>query len=93
MLVISGKDRGKAGKVIKTIPDNTRVVVEGINMTMRHQRQRGRQKGQRVSLPMGISRSNVMLLCPQCTKPARFGMRMVGDSKKRVCKRCNETIS
>ena len=92
ILVISGKDRGKSGKVIRAMPKDSRVVVEGVNVVMRHRRQQGRQKGQRVSLPMAIDRSNVMLLCPHCSKPTRLGIRVSGDTKQRMCKRCNEAI-
>ena len=92
ILVISGKDRGKSGKVIRAMPKDSRVVVEGVNVVMRHRRQQGRQKGQRVSLPMAIDRSNVMLLCPHCSKPTRLGVRASGDTKQRMCKRCSEVI-
>lgn len=92
VLVISGKDRGKVGKVMRAFPQAIRVMVEGVNLVTRHTRQRQRQKGQRISVPMAIDRSNVMLVCPHCNKPTRIESRITADKKQRACRRCNEII-
>ncbi len=99
VLVISGKDRAKTGKVIKSLPSLGRIVVDGVNIAKKSQkpRQRG-QKGQIVSLPKPIDISNVKLICPKCGKAVRVGYKMIigqkGEGKKtaRVCKKCQTEI-
>ena len=97
VLVISGKDRGKTGVVRQVLPKNTRVVVEGINLVKKHQRPT-QQAG--VPAPGGIVTreaplhvSNVMLVCKECGKAARTGVRVRPDGAKvRVCKRCGADV-
>ncbi len=94
VLVIVGKDRGKKGKVRQTLPKESRVVVEGINMVKRHMRPRGatRQAGI-IEREASIHVSNVMLLCTKCNRPTRIGFRFLEDGKKvRICRRCGEVI-
>ncbi len=94
VLVITGKDKGKKGKVHSAYPKDERVMVEGINLIKRHTRARGqvRQAGivEREAL---ISVSNVMLLCSRCDHPARVGFRFLEDGRKvRICRSCHEVI-
>jgi len=97
VLVISGKDRAKTGKVLRAIPGEERVVVEGVNIAKKSQkpRQQG-QKGQIISLPKSISVSNVKLICPKCGKAARVGYKVAGAGAERkvlrVCKKCSAEI-
>ena len=99
VLVISGKDRAKTGKVLKAIPGKARIVVEGVNIAKKSQkpRQQG-QKGQIISLPKSIDISNVKLVCPKCGKAARVGYKVIegvknGDTKTvRICKKCGAEI-
>ena len=94
VLVIAGKDRGKKGKVSRSLPGEGRVSVEGVNMVKRHMRPRGttRQAGI-IEMEAPINVSNVMLLCTKCNKPARVGFRSLEDgSKARYCRRCGEVI-
>lgn len=94
VLVIAGKDRGKRGKVRRSLPEESRVVVDGINMVKRHTRPRGtvRQAGI-IEREAPIHVSNVMLICTKCNRPARIGFRFLEDgSKVRVCRRCHEVI-
>ena len=94
VLVISGKDRGKKGKVRRALPKDERVVVEGLNMIKRHSRARraARQAGI-VELEAPIHVSNVMLVCDKCKKPARVGMRTLEDGRRvRFCRACDEPI-
>ncbi len=94
VLVVSGKDRGKSGKVLQVLPKSGKVVVEGANMMKRHQRPRRQgEKGQTLSKEVPIAISNVMMICPACAKPARIGFLVEGNSKSRICKRCKATIS
>lgn len=96
--VISGRseDKGKRGEVIRVNPDDSRVVVSGVNMHTKHQRQvqtQGRTitPGRvRFEAPMHIS--NVMLVCPKCGKPTRVGLQRDGDVSARVCKQCQASI-
>ena len=99
MLIISGKDRAKTGKVLKSLPKFGRVVVEGVNIVKKSQRPRQQgQKGQIVSFSKPIDVSNVKLLCSKCGKPTRVGYRAMegektGQTKSvRVCKKCSAEI-
>jgi len=94
VLVISGRDRGKKGKVLRAMPENTRVIVEGVNMIKRHLKARppARQAGV-VEREAPIHISDVMLLCPKCSKPARIGFRFLEDGKEvRACRACDEVV-
>jgi len=94
VLVISGKDRGKKGKVRRVLPVESRLVVEGISMIKKHSRARGaaRQAGI-IERESPISVSNVMLLCSKCNRPARIGHRVLEDGKiVRFCRACREVI-
>ena len=92
--VISGRERGKRGKVLRVIPETGRVIVEKINMMKKHQRptQKLRQGGI-IEREGPIHLSNVMLLDPGSGKPTRVGMRELGDGRKvRVARRSGEII-
>jgi len=76
VLVISGKDRAKTGKVLKSLPREGRIVVEGVNIAKKSQKPRKQgQTGQIISLPRSISASNVKLICPKCGKAVRVGYK------------------
>jgi large subunit ribosomal protein L24 len=94
VVITTGKDRGKRGKVRLVLPKASRVIVEGLNMIKRHSRARRavRQAGI-IELEAPIHVSNVMLLCNKCGKPTRVGLRLLDDGKKtRVCRSCQEVI-
>lgn len=94
VLVITGKDKGKRGKVRAAFPREDKVVVEGVNMIKRHSRARraARQAGI-IELEAPIHVSNVMLLCNKCGRPSRVGFRFLADGKKvRICNSCKEVI-
>jgi len=95
--VITGKDRGKRGKVVSADPKSERVVVEGHNLAKRHMKPRPIPGGQQMA-PGGIfeqeqplRRSNIMLVCPSCDKTTRVGKK-ADDAKVRVCKQCGTEI-
>lgn len=91
--VFAGKDKGKQGKVIKALPKEARVVVEGVNTRAKHIKpKKTGEKGQTVRIPFALSVANVMMVCPQCQKPSRVGFRVEGGKKYRVCKRCKGVI-
>lgn len=94
VVVISGKNRGKAGKVTSAYPKENRITVDGVNMQKKHVRPRRQgEKGQIVERPAPISISNVKLICSKCNKATRVGYKIEGGEKYRICKKCNNAIS
>ena len=102
VIVISGKDKGKKGKISAAFPKLNRVTVEGVNVVTKHQKARNAMTpGGIIHKEMPIDASNVMLVCPKCGKPTRVSHkaeRVVGENGKshrkliRVCKKCGAEI-
>jgi len=93
VVVISGKDKGKQGKVMKAFPEKGRVIVQNANMITRHTKPRRQgEQGGRIQKEGTIDASNVMLVCPKCNKATRVGHAFEGDKKVRVCKKCGKNI-
>jgi large subunit ribosomal protein L24 len=93
VLVISGKWKGKTGKVLRAFPKELKVLVEGVNIVKKHQKpKRAGEKGQIVEIPKPIHVSKVKLICPSCKKATRVGYKIEGDKKFRVCKKCGAKI-
>lgn len=93
VLIISGKDRGKKGKVINVFPKENRIVVEGVNLRKKHTRPKKQgEKGQIVEIAAPFNVSNVKLICPKCKKPTRVGYKVVEKNKFRICKKCQQEI-
>lgn len=93
--VISGKDKGKQGKVVTAIPETGRVIVEGVAMVKKHQKAKvqGQESGI-LHMEAPIDASNVMRVCSKCGKPARTGIKILEDgSKVRYCKKCQEVYN
>lgn len=92
--VISGRDTGKKGKVLRVIPDENRLVVEGINKMKKHQRPtRALPQGGILQIETPLNASNVMLVCGSCKKPTRVGKQLLKSNEKvRVCKKCGEVL-
>ena len=93
--VISGKDKGKEGKVLTAIPETGKVIVEGIALVKKHQKARAQgQESKIISKEAAIDASNVMRMCPSCGKAARTGIKTLEDgSKVRYCKKCLEIFN
>jgi len=94
VVIIAGKDRGKKGKIRRALPNEDRVIVEGLNMIKRHSRagRAARQAGI-IELEAPIRVSNVMLVCGKCGKPTRVSVSFLEDGKKvRICNSCREVI-
>lgn len=91
--VVSGKDRGKEGRVVHVYPRQGRVFVEGINIATKHQRiqhtRRGAQEGGITHEEVPVPLSNVMPVCPSCDKATRVGSKIVDGKRVRVCRRCD----
>jgi len=91
VIMLQGKDRGKKGKVLNVL--GTRIVVEGLNTIKKHQKAKKQgQKGQIITKERSVNGSNVQIVCPKCSKPARIGHVKDGKNKKRICKKCNATF-
>lgn len=96
--MIAGKDKGKTGKVVRALPSEGSVVVEGVNIVTKHARApRKGEKGQKVFFPKPISTSKVQLICPKCGEASRVGVRVLaGDvrqKRERFCKKCKALLT
>ena len=95
VVVVTGKDRGKRGRVLKVLPANNRVVVEGVNIIKRHTKPNpARQiKGGLVEREAPLHASNVQVVCPECGKATRIGRKILGDGRKvRICRKCEGVV-
>lgn len=100
VLIISGKDKGKTGKVVKSLPACAgrpslgKVVVEDVNVKKKHTRPKKEgQKGQIIQMAMPVDVSNVKLICGKCDKPTRVGYKFLENKRKvRICKKCGNEI-
>lgn len=90
--ITAGKDKGRTGKVIKVLPVNHKVVIEGINEYKKHIKPKGNEAGTIVTLPRPISVASVALVCPSCGKPTRVGFDASQTPKVRVCHKCRQVI-
>ena len=92
VMVTTGKEKGKSGRVLKVFPEKEKALIEKINFVKRHSRPHGRQKqGGILEKEAPLALSNVMLLCEKCNKPVRIGHRIVEkDKKTRFCRKCGE---
>ena len=92
VVVLTGRDQGRTGEVIEVRPKEDRVVVRGVHMVKRHQKQSATQEGGIVSKEAPLHISNVAIADPQDGKPTRVGFRIVGDKKVRFAKRSGVEI-
>ena len=93
VVVISGKDKGKQGKVLTAFPAEERVVVQGANMVTRHRKPRKQgEAGGRIEHEGTINASNVMLVCPKCGKATRVGHTVKEGKNVRICKKCGASL-
>ncbi len=92
VVIRSGKEKTKMGKIIQVFPQTEKVVVEGLHLIKRHVRSRGGEKGQVLELAGPIAASKVSLMCPKCGKGCRVRYKMDGTIKKRICTKCGEFV-
>ncbi len=95
VVVVTGKDRGKRGRVLKVVPARNRLVIEGVNFIKRHTRPNPQRniKGGVVEREGSIHASNVQLICPECGTPTRIGHQLLGDGRKiRICRKCDGAV-
>ena len=95
VVVMTGKDRGKRGRVLRVLPARNRVLVEGVNFIKRHTRPNPQRniKGGIVERESSLHVSNVQIVCPECGAPTRIGHRLLGDGRKvRICRKCDGAV-
>ena len=93
VIVLSGKDKGKQGKILSADPKAMKVVVEGVNVATKHQKpMKQGQEGGIIKVETPIYASKVQLVCPKCDKGTRVGYKLVDGKKVRVCKKCGAEI-
>ena len=92
VVVITGRDKGKSGEILQVLRAENRVIVQGINMAQRHQRQTMQQEGGIIQKELPIHVSNVALIDPKSEKPTRVGYKMDGERKIRVARRSGEAL-
>ena len=93
IIVVSGKDKGKTGKIESLLPKTNRVLVTGINQYKRHTKSQGQGKpGGIVTITKPLSVASIALVCPKCKQQTRLGFSFAGKEKKRICKKCQQVI-
>jgi large subunit ribosomal protein L24 len=90
--IITGKDKGKRGRILRILRDKDRVVVEGANIVKKAKKRRNQQdRGGIIELEAAIHSSNVAIVCKKCG-PTRIGFKIEGNNKTRICKKCGEAL-
>lgn len=93
VMIIAGKDKGKKGKVMRIMKKLNAIVVEKVNIKIRHIKKTATKKGEKIQFEAPINASNAKVICPECKKPVRIGYTISKDQKKRrICKKCKEVI-
>lgn len=94
VIMISGKDKGKSGKVIKAFSKEQSLIIENINIKKKHQKPKtGGKKGEKIEVLRSVSVSSAMLICKNCSRPTRVGYQLRPDGVKlRICKKCKSEI-
>ncbi len=95
VVITTGKDSGKRGRVLKVLPVKNRLIVEGINLIKRHTRPNPQRnvKGGIVEREASLHASNAQLICPECGKMTRIGQQILADGRKvRICRKCEGVV-
>lgn len=93
VVLLSGKDKGKEGKVLEVSPKENKVIVEGLNLVTKHVKPRKQgEKGGIIKAEGAMYSSKVQVVCPHCGKPTRVGHKVENDKKLRCCKKCGKTF-
>lgn len=91
--VITGKNKGVQGKIIRTLRKEDRVVVEKVNIVKKHIKKTREKAGERIEIEAPVHVSNIQLICPSCNKKTRIAKQVSNSGKKiRVCKKCNASV-
>jgi large subunit ribosomal protein L24 len=90
--VMKGKDKGKRGKILRILRDKDQVVVEGLNLVKKTMKRRSQNdRGGIIEIEAGLHSSNVQIVCKKCG-PTRIGIKVDGDKKTRICRKCGEAL-
>lgn len=93
VVMLSGKDKGKTGKILQVMTKEGRAVVEGLNLMIKHQKaRRNGEKGQRIQFPSAIKSAKLGLVCPKCGQTTRVAYKITDGKKHRACAKCQEII-
>ena len=93
VVVLSGKDMGKQGKILEVSPKEGKVIIEGVNQAQKHVKPRRMgEEGGIITVEAPMYASKVMLVCPKCSKPTRAAHKIADGKKMRLCKKCGETF-
>ena len=93
VVVVAGKEKGKQAKVLEVSPKDNKVLVEGVNVVTKHQKQKSQEdKGGIIKKNAPIDASNVMVVCPECGKATRVSHKVVDGKKVRICKKCGASL-
>ena len=93
VIVLSGKDKGKEGKVLTAMPKEGKLIVEGVSVASRHQKPRRQgEEGGIIKMPTPIYACKVMVVCPKCGKPTRVAHKLESGKSVRVCKKCGANL-
>ena len=91
--ILSGKDKGRHGKVVRVLPLENKIVVGGLNLLKKHVRSKqAEKKGEMISVAMPLAVAKAMVICRHCAKPTRIGYQINGDKKARICKKCGQAL-
>ena len=93
VIVLSGKDKGKEGKVLTAMPKEGKLIVEGVNVASKHQKPRKQgEEGGIIKMPTPIYACKVMVVCPKCGKPTRVAHKLENGKSVRICKKCGANL-
>ncbi len=93
IIITSGKDKGKKGKIEKVFGKSNTVLLPGLNVFKRHMKKRDENNpGGIIDFPRPVKAANVALICPKCGKPTRIGYKVQGDTKSRICRKCDSIL-
>lgn len=92
VLITSGRDKGKKGKVEKIFGKENKVTVSGVNLYKRHRKATKSQGAGIFNVTRPITIANIAIICPKCSKPTKVGFKIEGKNKLRICKKCQGVI-
>lgn len=91
--IITGKDKGKKGKILKIFRNSGKITVEKVNLITKHIKKTAQKKGERLRFEAPLNASNTMLICPKCSKTTRIAYKFLANKEKqRTCKKCGESV-
>lgn len=93
VLVTTGRDKGKKGKIEKILARENKVVISGVNIYKRHRKATRAQAAGIYQVTRPVNTASIAIICPKCSKPTRVGFKIDGKNKNRICKKCQGTIT